>query len=528
MTISQSPKINVLLITADQWRGDCLSMLGHPCARTPNIDALAGDATCFTRHFSQATPCGPARASLYTGLYLMNHRVCVNGSPLDARHANVALEARRAGYEPVLFGYTDQAVDPRTVAPGDTRLLTYEGVLPGFHQRLVMDTPPALEWLGWMKRQGVAVAGSMDDLYRSKPAAPGQLSAADHMTQRNFGAEHTETRFVTEDLLNYLGGRAGTGWFAHVSYIRPHPPLSVPKPYANMIAPSDTPAPVRRASLAEERAQHPILDLAYERSTKERFVTGQGNQSVAEWTEREVAEIRAIYYGMQAEVDAEIGRVIDHLKQSGDYENTLIVLTSDHGEMLGDHYLFGKFGYFDTAFHIPLIIRAPGADRGRGTRVNNFTEAVDVMPTMLASLGLDIPSQVDGRSLVTFLQGEDPADWRREAHWELDFRDVLAGKPERNFGLTLDQCQLAVVRGERYKYVHFPGLPALFFDLGRDAHEFENRANDPDYRDLILEYAQKMLSWRMAHADRTLSGMLVGPQGLVSRSHEERRQGRRG
>jgi arylsulfatase A-like enzyme len=515
-------KTNVLFITADQWRGDSLSLLGHPSVRTPNIDALAADGICFTNHYSQATPCGPARASLYTGLYLMNHRVCVNGSPLDARHTNVALEARRAGYEPTLFGYTDQSVDPRTVPPGDARLLTYEGVLPGFHQRLAMDTPPALDWMSWLKRQGVDTPATMVALYRTQPAAKGRLNVADHLTQRKFGAEHTESRFVTDSLLEFLSLRSGTGWFAHVSYIRPHPPFSVPEPYASMIAPSDTPKPIRRASLAEERRQHPFLDLALRKSTKEKAVAGQGDASSADWTIEEVAEIRAIYHGMQAEVDAEIGRVIDHLKQSGDYENTLIIMTSDHGEMLGDHYLFGKFSYFDAAFHIPLIVRAPGAGMTRGGRVDAFSEAIDVMPTILDALGLEVPSQVDGRSLEPFLRGEVPPNWRDGVHWELDFRDVLMGQPERDFGLTLDQCQLSVVRDERYKYVHFPGLPALFLDLERDPGEFDNRAEDPDYRDLVLEYAQKMLSWRMTHADRTLSGMSVGATGLVTRTHAER------
>lgn len=522
MTTEPSKRLNVLLITADQWRGDSLSMRGHPCARTPNLDALAADGLCFTRHYGQAAPCGPARASLYTGLYLMNHRVCVNGTPLDKRHANVALEARRAGYEPTLFGYTDQSVDPRTVPPGDARLLTYEGVLPGFHQRLVMDTPPALEWMSWLKRQGVAVPGTMAELYRTTPAAPGRLSVAEHLTHRGFTAEHTETRFITEDLLHFLDGRTGGGWFAHVSYIRPHPPFSVPEPYASMVAPSRTPTPIRRGTLAEERAQHPLLDLAYERATKEKFVTGQGDGPAAEWTEREVAEIRAIYHGMQAEVDAEIGRVIDHLKQCGDYENTVIVFTSDHGEMLGDHYLFGKFGYFDAAVHIPLILRIPGEGHGRGVVVDRFTESIDVMPTILDAIGLEIPSQVDGRSLIDFSRATPPATWRRAAHWEMDFRDVIDGKPERDLGLALDECQFSVIRDERYKYVHFPGLPALFLDLGRDPGEFENRADDPDYRDLVLDYAGKMLSWRMTHADRTLSGMLVGPHGLITRSHADR------
>ena len=104
---------NVLLIIADQWRGDCLGALGHPAVRTPNLDALAAESTVFTRHFGQSAPCGPARASMLTGLYVMNHRVVANGVPLDARHPNLALELRRAGLDPNLVGYTTTAPDPR-------------------------------------------------------------------------------------------------------------------------------------------------------------------------------------------------------------------------------------------------------------------------------------------------------------------------------------------------------------------------------------------------------------------------------
>ena len=95
----------VLFITADQWRGDALSLLGHPAVRTPNLDGLAASGTTFTRHYTVATPCGPARASLLTGLYPFLHRSVRNGSPLDRRHTNIALEVRKAGFDPVLFGY---------------------------------------------------------------------------------------------------------------------------------------------------------------------------------------------------------------------------------------------------------------------------------------------------------------------------------------------------------------------------------------------------------------------------------------
>ena len=149
---------NILLVTLDQFRGDCLSLLGHPVVRTPNLDALSRHATTFTQHYSQAAPCSPGRASLYTGMYLMNHRVCFNGSPLDDRFDNVARVARRHGYAPALFGYTDQGVDPRaTTSANDSRLSTYQGVLPGFD--LVLDlSEPYTPWLTHLRTHGHAPA----------------------------------------------------------------------------------------------------------------------------------------------------------------------------------------------------------------------------------------------------------------------------------------------------------------------------------------------------------------------------------
>ena len=136
---SQRP--NILFITADQWRGDCLSLLGHR-VQTPNLDALAAEGTLFQRHFANAVPCGPSRASLHTGMYLQNHRSGTNGTPLDHRFDNWALQFRSIGYRPSLFGYTDRALDPRFVDATDPRLRTYEGLLPGIEPVVEMGTFP--------------------------------------------------------------------------------------------------------------------------------------------------------------------------------------------------------------------------------------------------------------------------------------------------------------------------------------------------------------------------------------------------
>ena len=154
--------------------------------------------------------------------------------------------------------------------------------------------------------------------------------------------------------------------------------------------------------------------------------------------------------------------------------------------------------------------------------VSAFTENIDVCPTILDWLGRTAPAACDGYSLLPFCRGESDPAWRREAHWAYDFREPVEQKIERALGLTSDQCAMAVIRGERYKYVHFTALPALFFDLEADPDEFNNLIDDPAHQALVLEYAQKMLSWRMTHEDRALTNTMLTADGPVVRNGRRR------
>jgi hypothetical protein len=144
---------NILFILADQWRADSLSVAGHPVVQTPTLDALARDGVLFKQHYAQASPCGPSRTSILTGMYLQNHRSARNGTPLDARFTNIARELRKAGYDPGLIGYTDTSADPRGRDPEDPALRTYEGVMPGFTPILLMPEDP-VTWLAYLRRLG--------------------------------------------------------------------------------------------------------------------------------------------------------------------------------------------------------------------------------------------------------------------------------------------------------------------------------------------------------------------------------------
>jgi arylsulfatase A-like enzyme len=400
-----APDINVLFITADQWRGDCLSGAAHPVVRTPHLDALAAGGVSFRRHFAQAAPCGPSRAALYTGMYLMNHRSVLNGTPLDARHDNVALVARRLGYEPALFGYTDTSIDPRTVPPGDERLTQYEGVLPGFDPVCHLPESQPAEWLEWMRAEGLAVPDEW------RPFV--DCGTADAKWRTQYDAAHSQTRFLTERLIAWADGRnrsgrpgraggAGGGWFAHLSFLRPHPPFLAPEPYDTMFDPGSVPAPVRAPTRAAEGAQHPLLGVMIDHP----FLKSPDD-------EQEQRELQATYYGMLAEVDDHIGMLWNWLEATGQAERTIVIFTSDHGENLGDHYMLHKLGWFDQSYNVPLIVRGPGVTAG--AVVESFTEHVDVLPTICELLGTDVPLQCDGRPLTPWLRGEAPDDWRRPA-----------------------------------------------------------------------------------------------------------------
>jgi arylsulfatase A-like enzyme len=496
--------MNVLFITADQWRGDALGALGHTVARTPSLDRLAAGGVVFRRHFGQASPCGPARASLHTGLYLHNHRSLTNGTPLDGRHATVAGEARRAGYDPVLFGYTDTTADPRGLVPGDPRLTTYEGVLPGLTPGLVLPED-GKAWLAHLAARGADVELSFPEVYRPRgdvPFGPARFAAAD-----------SETAFLTGRVLDFLRVRQDEPWFVHLSYLRPHPPWVAPEPYDRLHDPAGMPPPVRAPSLEADAAVHPLQRALMATEPSSAFFHG-GPDLAGTIDGPLLAAARATYFALISEVDHHVGRLLDFLGETGQAGRTLVVFTADHGELLGDHHRWGKRGWQDAAFHVPLVICDPRCPGGRGRIVEAFTEAVDVMPTILDRLGLEAPAAVDGRSLTAFLEGRTPERWRREAHWGYDFRDVRDFELESILGLTPDQCSLTVIRAERYKYVHFTALPPLLFDMAADPGEARDLSADPVHREIRLDLVHKMLSWRLLHEDRTLANHHAGPGGI--------------
>jgi arylsulfatase A-like enzyme len=506
---------NVLLIVVDQWRADFMPDMGEVALALPNVRRLMQAGVTFRNHVTTAVPCGPARASLLTGLYLMNHRAVQNTVPLDARHFNLGRALRLIGYDPALIGYTTTTPDPRTTGPKDPRFTVLGDLMDGF--RSVGAFEPNMDgYFGWLAQKGFPLPQNRADIWL--PDGVDAVPGATRLPSR-IPADHSDTAFFTERALTYLKGRNGKPWFLHLGYYRPHPPFVAPAPYHAMFQAGDMPAPIRAASPEREAAQHPLLGHYLGAIGKASFFHGARGLA-AELAEEEVRQMRATYCGLLAEIDDALGRVFAHLDATGQWNDTLIVFTSDHGEQLGDHWLLGKVGYFDESFRIPLVIVDPRGEAAatRGTVSDAFTESVDVMPTILDWLGGSIPRSSDGASLLPLLEGRRPRGWRDALTYEYDFRDVHYSHPETALGLALDHCSLAVIQDAEAKYVHFAALPPLFFDLRNDPHQFENRAGDPGVASRVRDYAQRLLSHRLKHAERTLTHFRATPRGLEERA----------
>ena len=511
--------MNILFITADQWRGECLSALDHPHVKTPNLDALANDGVLFRNHYAQATPCAPSRSSMHTGMYMQSNRCVSNGAPLDSRFTNWACEVQTAGYEPSLFGYTDSAVDPRGIDPDDPRLRHYSEPLPGIGLYTPMRDEVSAEWVEYLSARGYPLPERPWNLYMDLRAGVDWAAGGKAVLPLAISREDDETYYMVDRCIDWIEAQTKP-WITHLSLLRPHPPFAAPEPYNSLHNPAEMPAPSRRATADEEAKQHPFLDYFINHSRVKSSDSQRKLRFRAPDSERQTQQDMVNYFGLMQEVDDNLGRVFEALKARGEWESTLIIFTSDHGEQMGDHWLMSKLGYFDQSYHIPLIIRDPRseADASRGQQIHGFSENVDVMPTLLDWLGIDIPSQCDGFSLLPALRsGEMPSGWRQKVFWECDFRDVRNDSLEKHFGITLHQCNLSVIRDHHYKYVHFGALPPLFFDLQQDPGEFVNQAQNPEYQSLVLEYAQKMLSLKMNHAERGLSETMLGEGGAVTR-----------
>ena len=500
---------NILFIMFDQLRWDYLSCYGHPHLHTPNIDQLAERGVRFSRHYIQSPICGSSRMSTYTGRYVHSHGASWNNIPLKIGELTIGDHLRSSGMDCYLVGKThmkadvegmkrlglapDSVIGARVAECGFDVFERDDGMRPEGPDG-PYDENGALAYNDYLREKGYDSDNPWHDFANSGLDDEGNVLSGwflKNSTQAaNIEEDDSETPYLTRRAMQFMEQTDGP-WCCHLSYIKPHWPYIVPEPYASMYGPNHVPAPVRTD--AEFEGAHPVLKA---------FMT----TPVGEAFSREDVRNAVIpaYMGLIKQIDDQMGVLFKWLTDTGRMEDTMVVLTSDHGDFLGDHWMGEKTFFHDASTKVPLIIYdpSPQADSTRGTVCDALVESIDMAATFVDAVAGEVPDHVlEGESLLPILHGTTNSTRRDYAICEYDYSgSPIATKLQAN----VRDAVMFMVANKQWKLIHCEGgYPPILFDLINDPDELVDLGQSADHEPKIEEMYAHLFAWARRPAQRT-------------------------
>lgn len=439
---------NILLVMADQMTPFMTSPYGHPAAQTPAMEALAAGGAVFENAYCNSPLCCPSRASMVTGLLSTAIDSYDNASELPSRLPTFMHHLRRAGYETTLSGK-----------------MHFIGAdqLHGFEHRLTTDIYPAgFQWIpDWSK-------GNLPN-----PSNQGPMAALlDRSGVCDWGLQldyDEEVHFRAMEYLRRIGRESKAGarerpWLLCVSYTHPHDPYCTTREYWDRYEGAEIPMP---AAPPPGHAPHPVDD----------WVDTFHGLHLRPATAQDIRTARRGYLGSISYIDDKLGALLGALETFGLRENTIVIFTSDHGDMMGEHGHIFKRTHYEWSVRVPMIISVPG-QAARGVRVPRVVSLVDLFPTLLDAAGVERPAGLHGNSMLPLVHGQG-ADWPDEMICE----NLGEGtwRPVRQ------------IRKGKYMYVYVHGAPPLLYDLEQDPNQWVNLAGRPELAQIEAGLAHRLL-----------------------------------
>ncbi len=497
--------MNILFIMYDQLRFDYLSCAGHPHLHTPNFDRVANMGVRFTNAYVQSPVCGSSRMCFYTGRYAASHGAQWNNFPMRVGEQTIGDHLRKLGMNSWIIGKTHMKADAEGMArlglAPDTQIGARQaecgfdnwcrddglwGYGPdGFYDEKRSPYNEYLKSKGYESENpwaDFANAGITDE----QIASGWMFRNADQPA--NIREEDSETPWLTSETIRFVDEAEGP-WMAHVSYIKPHWPYIVPAPYHNMFGANHVPTATRHE--IERDNPHPVYGAYMENKIASAFQRDEVR-----------AKVIPAYMGLIKQCDDQLGRLLDHLETTGKMDDTMIVLTSDHGDYLGDHWLGEKDLFHEQSVKVPMIIYDPrkSADAARGTTCDALVESIDLAATFVEAAGGEVPDHIiEGRSLIPWLNGETP-NWRNYAISEYDYS---ATPQAAKLGVEPRDARLFMVFDGRYKLMHSAaGFRPMMFDLQEDPEEFHDIGESPDHQDIRDKLFGHLHEWGLRMSQR--------------------------
>jgi arylsulfatase A-like enzyme len=453
---TKSKRPNILWICTDQQRYDTIGALGNKHIRTPNIDRLVKSGTAFTHAFCQSVICTPSRSSFLTGMYPSTIHACINGSD-----------------------HWDEAAPLITKTLAD---IGYDcGLVGKFHLSSAMAHEPELRpkddgyrifWYCHAPHQGIGKGNQYTDWLTS-------IGQDYNKLKEKYGfipAKWHQTTWCANKTIEFVNEKHNGPWLFSVNIYDPHGPLDPPQEYVDRFDIESLPEPLFRES--DLAAQQRLADINFQTKVKKPSYPN--------------AKIKLAKYWAQIElIDENIGRILEALEKSGQRENTVVIFTSDGGDMAGDHGLSKKgCRFYEGLVRVPLIFSWPGHIK-QGLKSDALVELVDIAPTLLEMTGQSVPKDMQGKSLLRILKGNADPGGHREFVRSVYYK-ALQG-PE---------SYATMLRTRRYKIVNYHGHDlGELFDLEKDPSEFNNLWDNPAHADIRFELMKKSFDALAAAVD---------------------------
>lgn len=463
---AEKKRPNIILIFPDQLRSDYIGANGAEWAYTPNIDRLAKEGATFTRAYSSTPTCLPARAALLTGMSPWKHGLLAYAPIATKYKLEMPRILRDAGY----YTFATGKMHFKPIGSGKLKVklseLDNNKFMHGFNEIKLCE--------GWGQPQNAYNKWFKENAPNKEIDGTG-LGSTDHRTGiYPYRDELHPTAWTANQATDFLDDYDGQNpFFLKVAFHRPHPPFDPPKRWLDFYENRNIP----KASVGE---------WADEKYGQYDTVPPPGqprNDPRGSYSDSIVAESRKGYLAAISFIDEQIGHIMTALEKKGELENTLILLSSDHGDMMGDQHLWRKSFPYEGSANVPMIIRWPESlniKAERGQVVEQLVEIRDILPTFLDASGISIPDEVDGMSMLNLIKGNTD-NWRKV----LDLEHGQCYWPENSWtGLT----------NAKYKYIYFnyAGEEQLF-DLQKDPGEKNDLAKKLEYKDILNVWRQKMV-----------------------------------
>ncbi len=460
---------NLLFLWVDQHRGDTMPCAGNTALQAPNLRRLGEQSFCFRNAYCAQPVCTPSRGTILTGLYPHHHGSVQNNIRLDPKVRTIA-EYTAPDCATAYFGKWHLGDEIRA----QHGFKEWRSIEDGAYRQFY--TNQADLKLRSSYHYHLAKAGFPPDENDadSDGAAVFSRTMAAAMAER-----YTKVNYLADEATKFLQARRdGQPFVLSVNSLEPHPPSY--GPLNELHRPEDVvTGPAFAVPVGADASK--LHRQNYARLHK----NGYKNHPID--TPDDFRRLRANYYGLIAMVDRAYGRVLRALEESGQADNTIIVYTSDHGDMMGDHGLMQKGVFYEGATHIPLMIHVPWLSR-RQVMMDQQFNLVDLMPTMLDLLHAGVPAGLDGRSRAGALR--DPSSWQTEdivIEWHGEEDHSVDGRSLR----TADNWKLNLYHGD---------TPELY-DLNTDPGELRNLGRDAAQRDRIRQLADRIFAWQKQHGD---------------------------